>query len=437
VSELDSIVSVSITADSTTPSRTGFGTQLIVSYHTRFAENYRLYSSLAEMSADGFQTYDDAYRMAARAFAQNPAPASVCVGRLPAAPAYRQELTITSAVEGEIVKCTVVAPATGTATEISYTIGAAETTSTVATAVELLIEAVAGVDSAAASAVITVTPTTAGRKVHIYGLQNCTLVETTVDGNYDDFLTTLENEYDDWYFITTDTCSQANVNLVATWVASRKKLYFVSTNADNELAGTGTLGSSLSTNERVVILWTVNSHEFAANGWAAVIGVQDPGSITAALKRISGVTTKRLTTTQKNNLETDNINHYLKIARLDRTRPGKTTYGEWIDIRHGIDALEARIQEDAFGLLASAPKVPYTAGGLDLVRATVLASLKVFEGKGDVTGLIAEGTSSVLVPAIADISPTNKSNRELNGVRFSGTLEGAVHALTITGTLSY
>ena len=74
MASLDDIVTLSITSNSTTVSRQGFGTPLILTYHTRFAERYKVYSSLLEMrsSPDLFATTDDAYRMAAACFAQNP-----------------------------------------------------------------------------------------------------------------------------------------------------------------------------------------------------------------------------------------------------------------------------------------------------------------------------------------------------------------------------
>ena len=147
MSDLDDIVSISITADSTTVSREGFGSVLVMSYHTRFVEQYRVYSSLAEMLDDGFTSYDDAYRMARAIFAQDPTVTTIVVGRLPAAPTYQTKLTMTSSTEGAYVRCKVVQPTTGTVSQIEYLIGAAETTTTVATAVELLIEAVTGVDS--------------------------------------------------------------------------------------------------------------------------------------------------------------------------------------------------------------------------------------------------------------------------------------------------
>ena len=435
---IDSIVSVSISTNSTTVSREGFGTPLVLAYHTRFLERYRTYTTLAEMTADGFAVYDDAYRMAAAAFAQDPTVTQIVVGRLPAAPSYTSTLTMTSAVEGAVIKATVIEPTTGTAVPLTYTVPAAQTLTQVATAFELLVEGVTGVDSGSSVAVVTVTPTVAGRRVHIYDLQNITIEETTADAGYDTELTALQAENDDWYGITTDSSSPANVADVAAWTLTNKKLYFAATNSSGELAGTGTLGSALDalSNDRTVLIYAPNSHEFAGAAWAGAGLAQSPGTITWAFKSLAGVTAKNLTTTQRNFLTADNINTYETIASVPVTLPGVVTSGEFIDIRHGIDALEAAIKEDVFALLVNSSKVPMTRAGLDLIHSAILGAMKRFEGTENVPGLLAEGTSSVIMPLISAISTANRAARRVTGIRFSATLEGAIHSITVVGTLS-
>lgn len=434
MAELDQIISVSIAANSKTPTRQGFGTPLLLTYHTRFAERYRVYTDLAGMATDLFESYDDAYRAAAAVFSQNPAPEQVIVGRLPAAPSFVTKVTVTSAVEGQHVKFKVVQPATGTVTQIDYPIGAAETTTTVATAIELLTEAIPGVDSTSAVAGVSLTPTVAGRKVHVYDLENCKVMEDTGDAGYNDELTALQLENDDWYFVITDSASETNVDLVATWTLAQKKLYFVSTESSFELDGTGALGADLkaAANDRVAILYAPVPHQFGAAAWAGLGAAQTPGSITWAFKTLAGITPKTLTATERSNLETDNENHYQTVAGLSITRQGKVASGEFIDIRHGLDALEADIKESVFALLANSPKVPFTNKGLDSVANAIQGSLVRFEQ----SGLLVEGSSVVTMPALSSISTLDKAARLLANVKFSATLAGAIHKITIVGTVS-
>jgi hypothetical protein len=441
MSDLDSIVSVNITADSKTVSRTGFGTVLCLCHHDAWAENYRLYSSLAEV-ADDFSSHETAYRMAAAAFAQDPAPTTVVVGRMGGTPAFTRVVTVTSNTEGDIVKLSVIAPTTGAVTDISYTIPAAQSLTQVAAAVELLIEAVPGISSSASVADITVTAASALHNVFIYGLQNCTVEETTADAGYDTALADLSEEYDDWYFVTIDSGSEANIAAVATWVSdyasTSKKLFFACSDSSGERAGTGSIGSDLVTaaNGRTVLFWSSYPHQFPQVRWAVVGGVQDPGSITYKYKTLVGASVDALTTTQKSNLSTDNWNFLQSLRSVSWAGEGKVADGEWIDIVHGIDAVEARIQEAVYGLFVNAPKVPHTQKGYDSIANAVLGVLKTFEGTPDQPGLLVAGSSRVILPAASTITANDRSTRQLRNVRFSADLEGAIHSASLVGVLS-
>lgn len=460
MAEIDTIVQVSITANSKTPSRQGFGTPLVMTYHTRFAENFRVYTDTAGMISDGFTSVDDAYRKAKAIFAQNPTVTSIVVGRLPSAPVYRTQVNVTSAVAGQHVKLKVIAPVAGTLTDpavsggtisptgallagavvfIDYVIPAAQTLTQVATAVELLIEAVPGVDSTSSVAAIVATPTTAGRKVHVYDVVNAGVEDITVDAGYPAALDALQIENDDWYFVSIDSASAANIAAVASWTLSKKKLFFANVHNSSELDGTGTIGSDLlaAGNNRTALLFSFNSQEMAAEAWFGGQGSKAPGSVNWANKTLVGVTAKTLTSTQLNNLTADNINHYTPVTKTTlMVREGKTADGDYIDIRHGIDALEADIKESVLALIANTDKVPFTASGLDLISNAILGALKRFEGSEEQPSLIAIGTSVVLMPKLASISGADKQARRLTGVRFSGNLAGAINFVSIVGTLS-
>ncbi len=541
--ELSSIVSVSITSDSKTVSRQGFGTPLVLSYHARFVDAYRAYSSLSEMVEDGFAVYDEAYLMAAAIFAQDPCPEQVIVGRLTSAPAYTSRVQMLSATEGHTISLKYREPQSGTAVSVSRTVPAASSLGAEATAVAALVNdvdvdsiktngastagiqslvaadfdgaigddaftyprrvtitlnshadwdattiVVAGKDAngatysedftvpnggnatltsaglytkvtaitvpaqsgtngtftvgtragavgtVAATSYIDFTPLTAGRKVHVYDLVNASIEETTADAAYDTALSALQLENDDWYFVCCDSSSPANVADIAAWTLTAKKLYFFDSNSALALAGTPAV--DLSSNTRSVGLFSRNSHEYNALRWVGVGASNDPGTITWAFKQLAGATDHALSTTQKNFLEGDDLNHHQTVAGLSITRQGVTTSGEYIDVQHGIDALEADIKESVFAAIASLPKVPFTERGLSVIESAIKGALLRFSGQGDTPGLIAAGTATVIMPALSSISTADKAARRLRNVRFSGTLEGAIHSVTIAGTLS-
>lgn len=445
MASINSVVSIQIAANSRTPSVPGFGTPLVLTYHVVFPELYRDYTDLLGMETDGFSQGSNAYRMAAAVWGQNPTVPSIRVGRVATAPAFSQDLTITSAVEGQHIRAKVI-DSTGAVQQLDYTILASATTTTVATAFEALVEAVTGVSSAPSAAVITITPASAtGYSPFLYDIENATIVDTTpVQAAYTAALSALELAGNDFYFIVPDVSSDANVLPMAAWALARKntnpKLLFVSTQSSAELDGTGTLGATLKglSNDRTVILYTPNPQEYGAAAWTGKGGPKVPGSATWANKELAGVVVSSLSATQEGNLTTDNINNYQLIANLGATRPGVVTSGEWIDVVHGVDALKADIQASVWTVIANSDKVPYTDAGLDLIASAILAALKRFEGTDpNQTGLLVRGSSKVIMPSAASISAADKRNRILRNVRFSALFEGAVHAVQLVGTLTY
>lgn len=108
MSDLDDIVSVTVTATSASISRRGFGTPLVVGYHTEYLDRVRAYASIDEAEDDG---HDDEgspiHRALSAIFAQNPRPPVVKVGRRAGAPTQSMRLTPSSPVATEEYSVTI------------------------------------------------------------------------------------------------------------------------------------------------------------------------------------------------------------------------------------------------------------------------------------------------------------------------------------------
>lgn len=431
--DINSIVSVTISADTRTPTRAGFGTPLLLGYHANFPERRRRYNELSELETDGFTVNHPIYKMAQALLSQDPRPEEFVVGRLPAGFSQSVELTMTSAVEGEVVSFTVVSP-DGTETDISYTIPAAATTTTVATAVAALVTAIADLTAAGAAAVVTADADNAGEMFFYKDLVNCEFKDVTADAGYDTELTALELVDSDWYCVLLDVNSEPNVDDVAAWVQTRKKIFIAQTQDDIERNGSSSLGAGLKTlsYDRTAVIWADTHEEYPACAWAGLGLPKDPGSITWAFKELVGVSAQAHTPTQISNLETAGINYYVEVNGLGFTLHGTMADGEYIDVTRFIDWLQARIQERILGLLANADKVPYTDASVDMFVAEILAQLEIGVARN---GLVA-GTLSASGPKVADVSAANRANRHLPDLKFGANLAGAVHKLTIRGTVT-
>lgn len=79
--KIESIVKVDIIHEQSSKTIRDLQTTAILSVHTRFSENYRVYEDTNSMLDDGFISTDFAYIAAQRMFAQNPRPRKVVVGK--------------------------------------------------------------------------------------------------------------------------------------------------------------------------------------------------------------------------------------------------------------------------------------------------------------------------------------------------------------------
>lgn len=439
MAQLSDVVEISVSANTRTPSQAGFGTPLALAYHTLFAENYRVYSDIDGLVSDGAASEDPIYLMALAAFAQDPKPQQIMVGRLPAAHTHTQTVTITDATEGNHIQFQV-RDTLGVWQDIDYTILAAATTTTVATAVELLIEAFTGVSSISAAAVITVTPAANGDVIYLRGPDGsgapvgCTFAETTPDANYDDQLSAIYAQTKAFYGITLDTNSETNVDLVAAWAEARTVLFGYQTQNHAEKAGSGTLASGLQTlaYDRTFGVFADDMSQYQALGWMSLCFAKEPGSITWKFKTVAGASPPVLTDSQETNLKAVNLNFAVNLNAINFMTEGKCADGTFIDIRHGTDALTARVQEAVFGDLVNADKIAFEDGDIDGICGTVLSVLRKFEN----VRFLAKNTSTCTAPKAADIDDVDKAARTLPDVKFGAVLAGAVHKVRIAGVLS-
>lgn len=436
---LDDVISVTITANSRTPSRQGFGNQLCLAYHAQNVDLYRVYEDEAEVLADGHTALSRAYKMVAAAFSQNPRPPKVLLGRLPTASTQTFALTVTSNTEGAVVSLEVLDTA-GVWQPITYTVPAAQTLTQVATAVELLVEAITGVTSSSAVDVITVTPTVNTAPIGLRNPQNCTIKDNSTDSGYATALGNIFALTKDFYFVTTDHNSEVIGDAVAAWAQTNKRLYVTQTNDSIEASGTGVFGSGQKALSYTYSagLFVHDVTEYGACAMAAIGSVRDPGSFTWSLKPLLGITPAVLTSTQETNLKTAGWNFYVEVANdingIWGDKGGGAAFGgRFLDLTHGTDALTARLQEGILGVLANADKIDYTEAGIQPLVSKTKAVLRQFEG----SRLLVTGSSSVTyTDPLDETLEDDREDRYYPALKFASVYAGAVHRARIIGTIA-
>jgi hypothetical protein len=442
MSTLDQIVSVTITSDSVNPTQTGFGIPLFVGHHAVFPERVREYDSLTGMVSDGFATSDPLYRMAQAAFSQRNRPRVVKIGRaaIANAVAWRGEVTITSATEDDVVSFTVIGP-DGTETNISYTILNGATTTTVATAVELLTEAVTDLGSSSSGAVITLLGDNVGDHFYLADLVNCEWKDTTADANLEDELTAIEVYDNDWYWLACAIESAANVEAVALWTSTRKKIHVASTADQIELSASALLVSLVGDlYDRTFPIFSRDKVSHPAAALCGRLAPKPPGSYTAKFQQLRGVTADTFTSTQRTYLENAarRGNYYESTSNVPHLANGVVPSGEYLDVVVFTDWLSARVQEVVFDLLASNDKIPYTDQGV----ARVVGEIQSVMDRGVIVGGLAPESGdpdddayvpgpTVTAPLVADVSSANRQNRHLPDIKAAGRLAGAIHSTAV------
>lgn len=427
---LADIVQVNITTETKAPSRLGFGTPLVFGYHTVFAERARSYASTAAMVTDGFSTSSPLYKAAVAILSQNPKVRRVVVGRAANAPTMKVVLT---PIAKNLHLYTVTINGTAFTYTSDGTATAAEISAGLTTAINLGAEPVTAVDLVGT---LRLDADVAGTLFELEVLRaDLTQNNTTVDPGVVADLLAIQQFNDEWYSIHPTSQSQAEILALAAQVETMVKILVVA-NADDELpAGTAGLGESLKTAgyARTALVYHPKPHQYAGAAWAGVMLPKDPGSATWKFKTLAGVDVVALTDTEVNNLEADNVNSYVSIAGVSITQQGVSSSGEFIDITEGVDFLTARLQENVFARLANADKVPFTDAGIAIIEAEVRGVLRLGIDNGI---LAADPAPTVTVPKAADVSFTDKAARFLPDVEFTGTLAGAIHSLSIEGSVT-
>ncbi len=288
---------------------------------------------------------------------------------------------------------------------------------------------------------ITVTADAAGEwfSLEINNAAYLTIKTTHSDPGVEADLTAIALEDSTWYALLTLFNSEAYVLAAAAWIETQSKIYLVDvseTEAITTVVGSGsdTLKElfALSYN-RTAGAYHPNPNAFFSAAWAGRCLPLEPGSETWKYKTLAGVEAVTLTSTHRTNLRARKANTYETIAGVNVTWEGTLaggTYG-FIDVTRGLDWLHDDMTKSVFESFINDEKIPFTDPGIAVIRSQVKASLKRASDKGIITS-----DFTISVPKAADVSTADKALRTLPDVKFSATLQGAIHKVEILGVVS-
>lgn len=257
-------------------------------------------------------------------------------------------------------------------------------------------------------------------------------VDVTGTETYIEALAAIEAETTEWFFLLADTHTEAEQEALAQYAEAERKMYITSSSSAN--IPDGTTGNLLETLQDLqynnTLLWPHADADTVYPEGAIVgsmAGLRE-GSSTLHGKTLPGVPTNKWTRTQANYIQDNNGFQYVMIAGVGFALDGKMVSGRFFDVTRGALWLEARLEEDLFGLLKRQSdlgrKVSYDETGLTVIEGVVYERLNLAVARNF---LAASPAPTVIIPEISTIPDNDKANRELNVVQFEAVLAGAVH----------
>lgn len=446
---ISDIVQVSIAIQDSAPKAVAFDTPLIVAKAPFVGGSTRLYNispaGLAAMVTDGFPVYSRAYQMMSAMSSQSGGAGQAYVYSRVAHQTQTVDLTVLTALApvGKVISF-----------DLSYqgvtsTIEVTVVTSTVNDILDLIEAAIDA--SAAGIAGVGVTPDNAtATKLTLVadvagdffqidlGSESCVVLEdvsTAGTGFATELASAKATLGESVYGLLIDGYSETEINLAATFAEANQMLFLgLSTDAEiYDSADTADVASDLqdASFNRSAVVFTRNPTGDAAAAWLGLMLGQTPGSATWAYKTLAGVSADVLSATHFTNARDKGALLYTTDRGVAHTWDGSAASGRFFDITHGVDFLKADIETRVYQQLLNAPKIPFNATGLSIIESAIRAAL----GASESSGLIEPGWT-VTMPSLTGYSSVDKAARILRTVTFSATLSGAVHEVTVAGTLT-
>jgi len=493
------IIQVSVTRATASITRVSFNTPLLLMTHDTIPEVAKEYSTLDEMTDDGFSSSDPAYIFAAALLGQSPKVDKFVLGKRQNQPTRIVNFLPVDPVASETLyrlevggtKFDFTTDTTPTAAEITAGLVAALTQTawlaTTAYAVgdhvradnKIYICTVAGTSgstgpSGTGSGQVdgTVTWDYQGPEQNVRGVDNSTDLDVqsadapggsaqagapfsvefdralfdakdnTPDAGIAADLAAVRNVNDTWYGVTGDWYDEATADAAAAYVETLDKIHLWACQ-DTDILDQAVTDDAFSNLEAKSYegsggCWKSDPH----NGFVAgVYGKQfptDPGASTWKFKEIVGQVFDSFTTGERNTLIAKNGNHYIEYFGEPMLAEGVMHVGEFIDIIRGTDWIIQRIKEDVFLLFRNNPKIPYTDAGYGAIQGTVDSVLQSATRDGGGSGQILTDNPQpvVTVPLVSDVNPNDRAERKAVDIVFRGTYAGAIHFADIVGTLS-
>ena len=438
------IVNISISLVNVNPSRESFGTGLFAAYHTAYSDLVRSYNDLPAVAVDFPSTTVQGpqqliFNAASKYFGDNPAPSVLKIGRRTYTSLQVLTLNVLDS-SVDLVKFNLQGKAISVTSSTTTALSAAAINTAIVSAT------CSGISTTNSGSAVIITSTTQGQVLSFSGWNRAQLdaeLTTTTASNLTADLNAILAADPDFYAVAVDSQTDNEIKEGAAWARTNGLHEFFFDTIDGSCASTstGNLSATLSGLSESKACGLFNSNDSLAYSGVALMAqsaVSDPGSYTLMGRSLPGVSVDVLSATEEANLKTNHMNSYRAIAGENIVTWGTNMDGSYEDDRRFIDWLQQEVQTRLIALFVSASKakrkIPFTTKGIRLVGATIQSALT--------DGVRVGGFSDdpdllpyVILPKISDVGNADLTIRNLPGVKFVGTLAGAIQSVTVVGTV--
>lgn len=440
MANIDRIVNVQVSLNTTGISKEGFSTLLIVGEHNNTLNRVTTYTSPDSMLDDGFKATDELYLAATDAFSQIPRPNKIKIGR-------RNIDTIIVSVKEvkDNTDYTLTLVTKKGKNEYTFTSAASATANTIVTGLKTQLDKNTDFIATINSDQLQIKCKTSN--AFTASSANLTISNVATKESLADTMSAIVASDNDFYGIALTSRKKEDILELAQWTEAHNKLFGCVLNESNvkDSEATNDTGSLLKQNNYYRTFWFYHKQEgdYPECAVFARCFAINPGGETWANKKLAGVMTDDITETEYIAITNKNGNTFENFRNVAITQNGKVAAGEWIDVIRFRDWLEEEIKTNVFSLLINSDKVPYTDAGIATIQAQIVKALGLGQSRGgiapdeyDSDGNLNKGYVTS-VPLASDIPTNTKANRILEDVIFTARLAGAIHVVEIKGSLTY
>lgn len=442
MSQLDEIVSFTITKATSAIAVEAFNIPMFMGVFTNFSERARSYNSITAVG-DDFATTSNVYKAAEKLFGQDTSPSTIIIGRRQSdgidngSVASLAHNTVYSITINDIL-VTYTSDGSATAAEVVAGLKSAfDTAKTANTGLDPNLDSITFTNNLDNTFDINVSP--AGTAWSCVGTSNLNLPVKTPTETWTAALNAIEAENDTFYAFSCEDHTDATILALAAAAQTRRSVYFTSSQSSSIVTNsTSDIASQLKAlnYSRTVLIYHPEANTyFPECAWVGSQITKTPGSNTWAFKTLIGVPAYRLSDTQVQYAKNKACNIYRSIAGQDVTTEGYTVSGEdnFIDSVILYDWIIARTQERIWSRLVNSLKVPNTNVGYALIESDMRAIMAEAQVNG---GVATSPAPRYVIPNAQTISPTLKAQRKAEPFQVYFTIQGAIHHIGIEGFAS-